>query len=210
MSSPARGAPPDGLVAASLAPATEPPRADALPLDLDAVYREHAPTVMRWTARLAGPDLDVEDIVHEVFLVAQKRRDTFHGASKVSTWLYGITVRVLSDRRRARRWRRWFGLGSRRLPVESADELPGVEPTPLERLEGAQAARIVYEILDRLGEAHRTVLVLFELEGLSGREIAEVTGTTEANVWIRLHRARKQFLARFSAWEESRNGETAR
>jgi RNA polymerase sigma-70 factor (ECF subfamily) len=46
--------------------------------------------------------------------------------------------------------------------------------------------------LAKLSAGHRTILVLREMEGLSTREVADVTGITEANVKTRLHRARLQ------------------
>ena len=51
------------------------------------------------------------------------------------------------------------------------------------------------EELSRLPEKYRTVLVLFELEGLSGEDVAALTGTKLATVWVHLHRARAAFLA---------------
>ena len=70
-----------------------------------------------------------------------------------------------------------------RLVAEEADAL-----TLLERRE-ANAA--LYRILDRVGEKYRVVIVLFELEGLSGEQIAALTGICLlANVWIRLQFAR--------------------
>jgi DNA-directed RNA polymerase specialized sigma24 family protein len=46
-------------------------------------------------------------------------------------------------------------------------------------------------------------MVLFELEGLSGEEVAALTGTSLSNVWIRLYRARQKFMQGFLAWERS-------
>lgn len=170
--------------------------------DLEALYRAHAAEVSRWAERLAGPQLEVEDIVHEVFLVAQKRLPSFRGDAKVSTWLYGITVRVVSERRRSRRWRRLFGWrGGRDLAQDPGVDVADGGPSALERIEALEARRAVYEILDCLKEDHRTVLILHELEGLSGKEIAAITGLSLANVWVRLHRARKAFLVRFQKWE---------
>ena len=171
----------------------------------DDVYRAHAAAVSRWVARLSGRDVEVEDIVQEVFLVVHKRLPTFRGESSLTTWLYAIVVRVVSDRRQARRWRRWFGLRRARDGATAA-ELENVHAagrSPLELLEGAEAQRIVYRILDGLSEAHRTILILFEMQGLSGQEIAAITGTTPENVWLRLHRARKQFSRRFAEWEQA-------
>jgi RNA polymerase sigma factor (sigma-70 family) len=78
--------------------------------DLDNLYRAHAATVARWAARLVGPGADVEDIVHEIFLVAGRRLPEFRGEAKVSTWLYRITERVALGYRRRDRFRRRFWL----------------------------------------------------------------------------------------------------
>jgi DNA-directed RNA polymerase specialized sigma24 family protein len=45
-------------------------------VDLETIYRRHVDAVATWTRRLGGPELDVEDIVHEVFLVVQRRSCT--------------------------------------------------------------------------------------------------------------------------------------
>lgn len=173
------------------------------PLMLDDIYRDHAAVVARWVSRLTGPDIDAEDIVQEIFLVVHKRLHTFRGDAQITTWLYGITLRVVTDRRRARRWRRWFGFAAasdtgHRHAVQSAR---AGEATPLEAIEQAEAQRAIYQILDGLSEDHRTVLILFELQGLSGQQIADITGIAVSNVWLRLHRARKQFSQRFLQWE---------
>jgi len=67
--------------------------------------------------------------------------------------------------------------------------------TPIEELERQQARAAVYRVLDRLGEKYRSLLILFELEGLSGEDIAALTGIKISTVWVRLRRARLSFLA---------------
>jgi RNA polymerase sigma-70 factor (ECF subfamily) len=158
---------------------------------LDALYRAHASTVARWASRLAGPSADVDDLVHEIFLVAGRRLSEFRGDAKVTTWLYRITERVVLDGRRKDRFRRWFSL-ARSEEIEQA--LSPSQPTPVDALERRQAIESVYRILDRLPEKYRTVLILFELEELSGEEIAAMTGLRQATLWVHLHRARARFL----------------
>jgi len=195
---------PDGTrnsAATDLAGRTETPT-------LDELYRLHAATVSRWVAWLTGRDVEVEDIVHEVFLVVHKRRHTLRPDASVAAWLYGITVRVASDRRRARKWRRWFGWtgGDDVRGAEAMKNACATSISPLEAMEQEEAKAVTYQILDELSEAHRTVLTLFELQGLRGEEIAAITGTSVPNVWLRLHRARKQFSRRFA----EREGKSAR
>ena len=185
---------------------------DAQRPTLDEIYRLHAPMVARWVGWLTGRDVEAEDVVHEVFLVVHKRLHTLRPDASLAAWLYTITIRVVSDRRRARRWRRWFGWvgGGDAGGAEAIKNAQATSATPLEAIEQKEAKGLTYQILDQLSETHRTVLILFELQGLSGEEIARITGTSVANVWLRLHRARKQFLRHFLAWEAKQAGGRAR
>jgi RNA polymerase sigma-70 factor, ECF subfamily len=172
--------------------AADPPERVASRPDLDALYREHARAVARWVAHLGGPRLDVDDLVHEIFLVAHRRLAEFRGEAKVTTWLYRITERVVSARRRRERARRWM---RRVWRGDVQDSTATNHLTPVEELERQRAREDVYRVLDRLGDKYRRLLILFELEGLSGEEIAVLTGTKLATVWVRLRRARLLFLA---------------
>ena len=170
---------------------------------LDELYRHHAAKVSQWVGWLTGRDVEVEDIVHEVFLVVHNRRHTLRSDASIAAWLYSITVRVVSNRRRARRWRRWFGFtgGDDAGGAAAINNARATSASPLEAMEREEAKAVTYQILDDLSEAHRTVLTLFELQGLSGEEIATITGTSVSNVWLRLHRARKQFSRRLAERE---------
>jgi RNA polymerase sigma-70 factor (ECF subfamily) len=162
----------------------------ARPLGLDAVYREHAPTVARWVRRLGGPTLDVEDCVHEVFLVAQARLQDFRGEAKLTTWLYRIAHNVIRHQRRKLRLRRWL----RGTASEAAGDLAEPGLSAPESLEQAQRRQQLYAVLDRMSDRHRTAFILFELEQLSGAEIAELLDAKQQTVWVWLHRARAEFL----------------
>jgi len=151
------------------------------------LFAAHADTVAGWASRLCGPAIDVEDVVQEVFIVVHRKLGRFRGESNVTTWLYGITANVVRQYRRKAWRRRWFGGRD-----EPAEDLPAV-PTPLEEVERQRSVRAVYRVLDAMGENSRNVLILSEVEGLSGEEIAELTGTKVGTVWVRLHRARAEF-----------------
>jgi RNA polymerase sigma-70 factor (ECF subfamily) len=163
------------------------------PLDLARIYRDHAADVTRWARRLRGPDADVEDVLQEVFLVAHRRLPEWRGEAKVATWLYAITVRVVQGHRRKQKWLRWLGV-ARLLPVSAP-------ATPLEAVESRRATAITYQLLETMPEAERSALILFELEGLSGEEIAAITGEAVGTIWVRLHRARARFRKGYLEWE---------
>jgi RNA polymerase sigma-70 factor, ECF subfamily len=159
-------------------------------VDIAALYRAQARTVARWAARLGGPGIDVEDAVHEVFLIAKRRLRSFEGNAKITTWLFRTTEKVALTARRKQRLRRWLA----RVPESERPGMGDAQPTPSEALERRQTAAGVYRVLDRLPEKQRRILILFELEGLSTQEIADLIGGRLATVRVWLFRARAKFI----------------
>lgn len=168
-------------------------------LELEVIYREHSAAVSKWVRRLWGPGgraggPEVEDLLQEVFLVVQRRLASFRGESALTTWLYAITVLVVSGRRRKERWRSL--LWRRAEPELKLQHDPALPALP-ESFDRAEASRLVYSVLNDLSERDRTLLILFELQRLSGAEIATMVGLKEANVWVGLSRARARFRKAF-------------
>jgi RNA polymerase sigma-70 factor, ECF subfamily len=172
-------------------PAAEPMHASSA----STLYRQYGPTVERWALRLGGPGFEAEDAVQEVFTIVHEKLPRFRGDSKLTTWLYGITENVVYHQRR----RKQRLAGIRRLLSGSGADATGhlgrPHLPPLESIERREANARVYAALDRLREPYRSALILFELEELSGQEIAELKGVPLATVWVWLHRARAKFLA---------------
>jgi len=166
--------------------------------DMREVYREHAPQVSRWAARLGGPGTDVDDVVQEVFVRVFKNLPHFRGEAALSTWLFQVTANEIRGRRRRERFRRWFGRNAEQIAAERASPALGA----YEVLERRQDVAQLYRALDGLKDKYREVLVLFELEGRSGEEIAALMGVRVATVWVWLHRARSQLLVQLSEREE--------
>jgi RNA polymerase sigma-70 factor (ECF subfamily) len=162
------------------------PSAAASVPTLDALYRAHAPLVARWAARLGGPQIDVDDVVQEVFLVVGRRLGEWRGEARLGTWLFRIAVRVVANHRRRAWLRRIWG---------SLTGTPGDQAAPSEQWPNAQLAareRVTQlnAMLDALPERQRQVLILFELEEMSSAEIAALIGVPHATVRVWLHRAR--------------------
>jgi RNA polymerase sigma-70 factor (ECF subfamily) len=171
------------------------PDADDLPpsdRDVESIYRVHAALVGRWVKHLAGPRLnvDAEDLVHEIFLIVQRQLPAFRGDAKLTTWLYRITQNVVSTARRKERARRWMRLLRR---VELQQSLASSPSVPGDDLEQQQEVRTLYRALDTLPDKYRSPLILFELEAMTGEQIASVTGLPPQTVRVRIHRARKLF-----------------
>lgn len=171
----------------------------SVPLEWGALYQAHAQRVACWASQLAGPTLEVEDLVQEVFLIVHQLLPSFRGDAQVTTWLYRITENVVRHRRRRERMRRWLFGGQ----SEQTAKLPSTRPGPAEDLERRQASELVYRVLDGMPHRYRTVLILFEIDGRSGDEVAGLTGTKLATVWVWLHRARGHFLRRLEKLQGS-------
>ena len=154
------------------------------------IYRLHVQQVGRWVLRLGGPNIDVEDTVHEVFAIACRRLGSFRGDSSMATWLFGITDKVVRHRRRKSGWRFWLA-GS---ATEVAGHLAADAPDPLGAFEREQAAEGVYRVLDRLPDGDRRILILFELEELRADEVGRLLGIRADTARVRLHRARTKFM----------------
>jgi RNA polymerase sigma factor (sigma-70 family) len=156
----------------------------------DHLYESFEPMVERWVRRLVGPSAEVEDLVHDIFVVALRRRGEFRGEAKVSTWLFRITQLVVRKRRFRRRLRQVLD-ALHRLHEEAV--VPP-SPTPIEVLEERQRCRRLYAALDRLPDKYRTAIILCDIEGSGAEEVGHLLGLSANAVWVRVHRARAMLL----------------
>ena len=163
-------------------------------LEFDRVYLEHVHHVSRWARALGGLDADVDDLTQDVFLVVRRKLDTYTGPS-LPAWLYGITRKTVSDYRR-RAWLRRLLSGVTRSMQQSPALQVKETSDPFERWE---AERTLKSVLAQMSEVRRTAFVLFEIEGYSGEEIAELEQIPLATVYTRLHHARKDYLKLLAA-----------
>lgn len=157
------------------------------------LFREYAAVVEKWVTRLAGSAVDADDVVQEVFLVVQRRFAEWRAEARISTWLYRITKLVV-HRQRDQQRQQWADVAE-----DVTAQIPCPHPTPAAELEQKQALYIVRAAMDSLDPRQREVVALFELEGLTGHEIAARTKTKYATVWVRLHRGRKAFHKKLRA-----------
>jgi len=149
------------------------------------LHRRYQPTAVAVLRRLGVTPDQLEDVAQDVFINVFRYLPRFRHEADFQTWLYCICV---SHARLARRRARAVSFLKRLLPSTGAE--PAGQP-----LEEGQASRQLAQALDRLSDAERVVFVLFELEGLSGKEVADVVRCPPATVFRRLHDARKRFGA---------------
>lgn len=158
------------------------------------LYNRTVDDVHRILHRLAGPEREMEDLVQQVYLQLFRSIHKFAGRSSFSSYLFGFCLRVA--KKHARGAGR-FGRLRRAVAAEAAAPGGRSPALPDEQVARARMAREVHRALADMSFKLRTVLVLYEMEGLSGKQIAERLGIAEPTVWTRLHHARKAFRRTF-------------
>jgi len=190
--------------AARARPAGE-PRFSALsqPLSFERIYDAYFRHVVGWMRALNVPPTDMEDAAQEVFLVVQRKWRGFRG-DNLAGWLYRIADLTARNYRRLA----WFKHLFAREPSREAAESLVVGGTPAVTLEEKEDRRALTHMLARMSAKRRETLILFEVEGYSGHEIAALQGIPIKTVWTRLHHARKDLLAMVAATRKRQQWET--
>lgn len=145
------------------------------------VFRDHARYLWRALLGLGVRPSDVDDVCQEVFLVVHRRLPEFDGRA-LRSWLYAICLRVASEYRRSARVRR-------ELTVEQVPEAHA-PPAQLDAVLTGELCANLLRALDRLDEDKREAFVLYEVEELSLREVAEALGCPLQTAYSRLQAAR--------------------
>lgn len=155
------------------------------------LVRRHQPRVFATARRYARREIEVEDIVQEVFIKAFQRLETFRGEAPFEHWLMRLTVRTCYDFLRAHQRNRELNFSE--LSDEEGTWLERVRTGPEDAREDSDAARkLVPRVLEQLPPDARMIITLLEIEERSVKEIAELTGWSVPLVKVRAFRARAQ------------------
>lgn len=150
-----------------------------------ALVRAHQDEVYTLARRLVGDPHLASDVAQEALIRAWRALPGFRGDSKLSTWLYRITVNTAwTQKKRAAR--------HRASPIDDHTEVPARygEGDPELAGENLELRGRLRRALDRLPDAQREVVVLKDVHGWTHAEIAESMDITVTAAKVRLHRAR--------------------
>lgn len=161
------------------------------------LYRRHLAPVNAYCVRRVGA-ADAGDAVARVFAIAWDKRDRMPGDGDELAWLYGVARNVVRHQwRSSARARRLLDKVATLPPVAAMD----AETIALDRAEHEQ----VRKALDRLSESDQEVLRLFAWEGMTVRQVAAITGVSEAAAEKRLARAKLRLARRFKSVSAARS-----
>lgn len=149
------------------------------------LHRKYYPVASAFLRKLGVRDRDLEDAAQEVFLQVHKYLPRFRGEAELSTWLYRLCIT------QARHVRRRARVTETLLQILSLT--PGDALVSSPSFSENAAKKRIEDALSALSETERSVFVLYEMEGIPGKQIAEILKCPEATVWRRLHYARQSF-----------------
>jgi RNA polymerase sigma-70 factor (ECF subfamily) len=147
---------------------------------------------------------DAEDVTQETFLSALEHINDFREEASFYTWLMRIATHASFKVLRKRKGLETVSFRDMTVPKEDSGAIPLPDfiadwrDTPDKLLEREETREVLEKALEELDEKYRMVFLLRDVEGLSVSETAEVLGISEANVKVRLLRARLQLRERLT------------
>jgi len=133
---------------------------------------------------------EAEEVSQDAFLKAYKYLPNFKGDSKFSTWLYKIAYNASLDAIKKKK----SEYNTISIDEITINYIASVE-TVLDEIERKERVEIINDCLEQLEEEEKAILLFFYFKELSLKEIIEITSLSEANVKVKLHRARKKLLS---------------
>jgi RNA polymerase sigma-70 factor (ECF subfamily) len=147
----------------------------------------HLERLYKYAYRLCGQRDDAEDLVQDLLLKLYPRQEEMQEIEKLGPWMARVLYRMYIDNIRRQQ----------RSPIEQMDgedsgydAYASAQPGPLESVDAGLTHDVINDALQRLGEDHRTLVLLHDVEGHNLQEIHEITGIPVGTIKSRLSRAR--------------------
>jgi RNA polymerase sigma-70 factor (ECF subfamily) len=152
---------------------------------LGVLFDRHHASVRAFAERVLGNPADAADLVQETFLTASRAAASFEAGAAAKPFLLGVAAQLARRRRRSFARLRAMLEAFAHAPVTS-------RATPEDNLTARDQATLLEAGVARLSHAHREVVLMVDLGGLSGVEAAKALKIPAGTVWRRLHEARAQ------------------
>jgi len=165
----------------------------------EVLVRRHERRVFGLVFRMLGNREEAEDVAQEAFLALHRHGRRFRGEARFSTFVYRVAANAALNRRRSlgRRRAREDALAYRQ---DAGDDLPSTPRDPEDAASGGEIQERVQTALLGLPRDLRMAVVLYDIEGQSYGEIAQVLRIPEGTVKSRIHRARTALRDRLRAF----------
>jgi len=170
----------------------------------ETLVTNHEQRVYTLVRRITGNDQDAEDVTQQTLLSVVENLSSFREEASFSTWLLRIATYAALKVLRKRNGLPTVSLEANTEPQEGYDTVAHPEyiadwrESPEQLVGRNETARLIDEALNELDDKHRVIFLLRDVQGFSVRETAEALGLSEANVKVRLLRARLQLRERLT------------
>lgn len=181
----------------------------------DLVNQLHGALIRMAMSFVVGRDV-AEEVVQDTWIAVIEGLNRFQGRSSLRTWIFGILIHKAKDR--GVREKRHMAFSD----FKSFDDEGAVDPsqfprsgewvfpsqpwdrmTPEKLLASQQAVHAMWQAIDALSANLKEVLILRDVEGVEVKEVCRLLKITETNMYVRLHRARKQVRMMVNVYLES-------
>lgn len=162
---------------------TERNRESDPPHDAFEAFHQEFDYLFRTLQRLGIREGDVEDLVHEVFLVLSRKWQDYDSRRPLRPYLFGIAFRVAARHRRRQ---------AREIPGEIPD-IADTQAAPDQALSAAEARTLVLHALEHIALPRRAVFVMHDLDETPMRVIADTLHIPLFTAYSRLRKARREF-----------------
>ncbi len=167
-------------------------------IDFEKLYNQYSVLVYNLALNYLQNIEDAEEITQDVFIQINKSLDKFQEKSSLKTWIYRITINKCLDYIKHKNSnKRFFIFGKKsqnEFEISNASnfEHPGI------LLENKEKAKVLFEIINQLGENQKTAFLLSKVDGLSNPEIAEIMNLSIPSVESLIFRAKTTLKEKIS------------
>lgn len=158
------------------------------------LVKRYEQKLYNFSLRMCRQGADAEDTVQETFLNVFRYLKDFRYETKFKNWLYRVAASTCIKKRRKSKFAPQRELSLDEFLPKDETEVPDRVPRwalmPLDKLLNDELLDKINEAIFRLPEKYRMVIVLRDIEGFSTAETAQILNLSDANVKVRLHRAR--------------------
>lgn len=147
--------------------------------DFDQLYQEFSPRIYKLCLSYSGDKLFADDLHQETWIAVWNSLPKFRGESKIGTWIYRIAINTCL-----------VGIKKEKNKDQNSEAILS-KLVYEETQDNSKEINRLYESISKLKESERIIITLV-LEEKPYEEIAEITGITENNLRVKIHRIKKE------------------
>ena len=153
------------------------------------IFKKNSKKIYHLCYGYTGDEDSANDLMQETFMKVWQNLDKFRNQSMISTWIYRIAVNTCLS---------WLRVEKRQAKEELTDGI--IETRPEELSEKNEQVALLYKCISQLEEKERIIITMV-LDELPYSEIAEISGVSEGNLRVKIHRIKSKLTDIYNRYE---------